>query len=427
MRACTRSRTSICIAIVVPLVATLLAWVPASADGKRMQRPDVTIAKDSEFDAEHAVRSGTGTADDPYVISGWQMNNLVIRDTDRWITIKDNIINGQLILDWVGDRVHVMGNQIGDLRVNQNVKRTGLPTSGHIMDNTFGVVGQLRHWDGVFEDNLVGSATGNLNAQAVNFDGFNGARFRDNVIYGFMDARLHGHHHSSAYGGTSHMHAAEHGSAAVDHTKRYHEVWITNNKIRTTHEYALAYLDTGHAGNDRTAASEQEEALNKPHKHLTRVHLTGNRLYGAGILVNIFNSPDQIHTGTHLGLMEIRGNRIRLAADDFLTLKELYGVRVVQATDVVLKIVGNAVAGRSVESDSMAAFFEQWDQDAGISLAGLDKGDVWIVGNSVANRTFGVRAVNMTARVKWVVRDLKTDNVNQSVAYDASVANKPAA
>lgn len=412
--------------LAVPLLAGLLATVPASADGKRVQRPDILIEKDSQFDAAHGIRGGSGTADDPYVISNWQVNRLVIKDTDRWVVIADNIVTGQLILDWIGDRVHVHGNQVGDLRVNQNVKRTGLPTSGHIMDNTFGVVGQLRHWDGVFTDNLVGSPHGNLNARAVNFDGFNGARFTNNVIYGFMDARLHGHHHSSSFGGTSHMHVG-HGGHAVDHTKRFHEVWVTDNAIRTTHDYALAYLDSGHAGNDRTAASEEEKSLNDPHKHMTRVHLVGNRLYGAGILVDVFNAPDERHTGTHLGLMEIRSNRIRLGSDDFFAFKELSGVRVRQAVDLVLRIASNAIVGRAVQPGSAGEFFEPWDTDAGIVLEGLDKGDVWVTGNSVANRTFGVRAASMTPRVRWVVRGLKTENVDRAVSYDASVANEPAA
>jgi len=58
------------------------------------------------------------------------------------------------------------------------------------MRNTFTTVGQLRHFDGVFAFNTVGAPqSGALSSsypatRAVNFDGFNGAAFVHNTIYG---------------------------------------------------------------------------------------------------------------------------------------------------------------------------------------------------------------------------------------------------
>ncbi|MGH9201366.1 MAG: hypothetical protein ACRD2A_09030, partial [Vicinamibacterales bacterium] len=143
------------VALTAGLAGVTLA-APVGAAETRAAHPDVKITTDKEFDKAHAVRSGSGTRADPYVISGWQIGSLLIQNTNRWVTIHDNTIGG-LILDWMGDRVVVRNNVIGDMRVNQNVARIGAPTSGLIEWNAFTVVGQLRHWDGVFQKNIVGS------------------------------------------------------------------------------------------------------------------------------------------------------------------------------------------------------------------------------------------------------------------------------
>lgn len=400
-----------------------LALVPLTTATAREKRPAINIQSNDEFDADHGVRSGKGTAQDPYVISGWELNNLRIENTNRHVAIRDNAVTGQMVLNWIGDRAHVHGNDISDLRVNQNVRRTGLPTSGVIAHNTFRVVGQLRHWDGVFERNQVGSADA-LGSRAVNFDGFNGARFSDNKILGYMDARLHGHHHSSGYEASSHQHSGAH-THAVDHTQRYHRVSITDNAITTTANYALAYLDTNHAGNDRTAPSEQEEALREPHIHHTRVSVAGNQLRGAGLLVNVFNAEDkQKHPETATGAVELRDNIVTLGPDDFWSFRDLHGIEVRQARDLDLTIDGNRISG--VKDDD--GFFGNFDGDrnSGIFVHALDAANIWITDNSVTQRAFGVRAEQFTETVRWVIRGLKTSNVEDAVYQDESVKDSPA-
>ena len=231
-------------------------------------------------------------------------------------------------------------------------------TGGRIANNTFGIVGQLRHFDGVFEDNLVKGDTSLFGEvfsnQAVQFDGFHGSRFRNNTIYGFVDVKLHGHHHGSGFQEGSHYHGAEaekeeadahamHGPD-VDHTKRYHEVFITNNKIFADGMYALRYTDQAHAGDDRTAPSETNPDLNKSHTHFTRVHLVGNKLTGAGLMVDIFNADDERHIGTQTGLVDIRDNVITLEREGFR-----YVVRtpLVRALLVVMGLVMLAAAVKS--------------------------------------------------------------------------------
>jgi hypothetical protein len=63
--------------------------------------------------------------------------------------------------------------------------------------------------------------------------------------------------------------------------------------------------------------------------------------------------------------------------------------------------------------------------NAGIFLQTLDKGRIWIIGNFVSNRRFGVRAEKFTQDVTWTIRDLKTQNVDQGVYHDKSVTDSP--
>jgi hypothetical protein len=418
-------------AAVLTFSTLVLAPLSARASETRTPRGDISITWDGEFDRAHGVRSGHGTVRDPYVISGWTLNNLSIKDTTRATRIVNNTISGQLTLNWIGSAIDVRGNDVGDLRVNENVPRWGDPTAGVIVRNSFGRVGQLRHYDGMFAYNTVGTPqSGTLSSsypdvRAVNFDGFNGAHFMSNTIYGYMDARLHGHHHSSDFGMPSHMHSSSpHDTMMVDHTHRYHEVFIEANRIFTSHEYALAYLDTNHAGNDRTANSETNPYLNAPHVHYTRVHILSNRLYGAGILVKVFNAEDERHTGKPSGIVDIAGNRVALERDVADPFKVLQGIEVRQARYLTLYIRSNSVTGPAPLVDVPQLRGIQ-SQGAGIMLNRLDQASVFIERARVTNRQFGVRALQLTKSVRWVIRGLTTSGVEQRVSYDRTVKNPP--
>lgn len=427
--------------VMVAAPAAVATSKPALED-----RADILIERDTEFDADHGVRSGTGTAADPYVISGWRVNNLHIHDTMSHVVIRDNEVTGFMILDWIGPGVTVVHNTVGDLRVNRNVTRSGQMTGGRIAHNTFGVVGQLRHWDGVFEHNRVGTPEGDgffrgRSSQAVAFDGFNGARFRDNTIYGFVDVTLHGHHHGSGFGRPSHDHAgnamsegdhaghahAGHAKAgAVDHSKRYHELWITGNVIHSTADFALRYNDQAHSANDRTNASETDPNLEKPHVHFTRVHLAGNRLVGSGLVVSVFNADDELHTGTRRGLVEIRRNRISLDAP---SLGSFFGgrdgIRIEHLADADVRAVGNSIETARPAGLAASEPFRSWDQGSGFRISFLTKSRVWVLDNRVTNRPYGVVASQFARGVHWWVRGLYTRNVSQDIVYDDSVRNPP--
>lgn len=426
------------LAAAVPAALAASISVPAAgAAPKLQQRGDIFIANDGDFDKDHGVRRGEGTNASPYVISNWDVSNLVIKDTSKYVVVKDNRVTNTLVLDWNGDRVGVHHNDIGDLRVNQNVKRTGEATDGHIHHNAFGVVGQLRHWDGVFERNTIGSPSllskrGSYKAMQV--DGFHGAKLRNNTIYGYVDVKLHGHHHGSGFGKSSHYHGGDgaydagHGEHkhSVDHSRRFHQISISNNKIFSDHTWALRYYDQAHTADDRTSPSETNKFLNCPHVHFTRVAIKNNKLNGGGLVVDVFNAFDENHWGTKRGSVDILNNRISLDRDVEDLLFSRNGITVQQAVDLNLHIADNSIQGPDMVSEGDALGLEsKLNAGAGINLLVLDKARVHIHDNLVTHRDFGVLASQFTKSVKWWVNGLKTADVEKKVHYDESVANPP--
>lgn len=415
------------------LLASMLVLVAPGAQAGTTRRDSITITNDSQFDAAHGVRAGSGTKADPFVISGWDLPTLRIADTDMFVRIEANKIS-RLVLNWNGDRLVVTGNTVGDLRVNENVPRTGDPTSGRIYGNRFNSVSQLRHFDGIFEKNVVGSAGSFslpwFDRASVRFDGFNGARFRDNTIYGAVQVQLHGHHHSSSYEDTSHHHGAPsdphdaHGSSEdVDHTTRYHQVSITGNKIYSYGSYALRYTDQAHSANDRTAKSEENQELNAPHVHHTKVQLSDNDLVGAGLYVDIFNAKDQRHRAMGEGELEIEGNTISVTRDTDDTLMTKHGISVRQAEGMHLMIVGNVVT-RTLEGNA-SPLAKDFVGDAAISLTDLNAASVHLYDNSASRLPYGIFASRFSESVHWWVGGLTTEDVQRPLYYDQSVKNPP--
>jgi hypothetical protein len=212
----------------------------------------------------------------------------------------------------------------------------------------------------------------------------------------------------------------------MDHTIRYHQVHIYGNKIYADSFYALAYLDTNHAGNDRTAASETERTLNDPHIHYTKVFMHDNELVGSGLYVDVFNAPDDLHEkGTARGLFEITDNKIVLKPSaDPTVFGVRNGIDVSQATDITLRIFDNVIMG--IEgADEVTTLKESTDQVAGINLRDFDKGDLFLSGNSISHTAYGIRASDFTETVNWTISELDTSNVGQTVYWDSTVHNAP--
>lgn len=432
-----RSARSIsALALVVAMGAALLLPSVASAQAPDdpQQLDAIYITKNKEFDPAHGVRSGSGTMADPYVISGWTLDYLYIADTSKQVVIHDNQITHELVLDWIGGGVEVFDNTIGDLRVNQNVPRKGDMTSGTIRNNTIGRVGQIRHWDGVFANNIVGSkdqmSEWPFTFQAINADGFNGAVFKNNTVYGFWASTLHGHHHSNSFDEAEHSHY--HGSKKdmdhdmVDHTDRYHRVLIQGNKIFSNNYYGLDFNDQAHRANDRTAASEDNEALNLPHVHHTQVRILDNELIGSGIAIDIFNAKDEKHLGTRAGLVEIRGNSVTLEQDTMSIFGgPVSGITVHRADDVVVNIVSNSVTGISPSEGTVADDLFQ-SGTTGIDLRDVNKAKIHLANNRLDHHEWGIRAFDFSKSVYWWISKLATSDVTYPVYYDGNnVANKP--
>ena len=428
--------------LAVALPAALAGFVSApvaSAAPKLEQRGDIFIAGDADFDKEHGVRSGKGTKARPYVISNWDTSSIIIKDTSKHFVVRNNRISSQLILDWNGDRANVHHNVVNDLRVNQNVPRKGAATDGKIHHNKFSVVGQLRHWDGAFVNNTIGSPlllSKRGTYKALQFDGFHGSKFSENKIYGYVDVKLHGHHHGSGFNKGSHYHGGEgegeaghpegHQQKAVDHSRRYHDLAISNNKIFSDHAYALRYYDLDHAADDRTNASETNKFLNCPHVHFTQIAIKNNQLQGGGLVVDVFNAFDENHWDTKRGSVDIRNNTITLDRDVEDLVFSRSGITIQQAVDVNVQIAGNRVDGADmVEENDPLKLESKINRGAGVNLLALDKANVRIHDNLVRHRTIGVLASQFTKSVKWWVKDLRTADVEKRVQYDDTVSNPP--
>jgi len=141
--------------------------------------------------------------------------------------------------------------------------------------------------------------------------------------------------------------------------------------------------------------------------------------------VDVFNADDrQKHTRTYMGMLEIAGNKISLRKDDFWSAKQLMGIEMRNARDVHTHIEGNSITGWATSGP--LKFLEQWDTNAGILLQNVDKADVMILDNYVANRVYGIRALNFTVTVNWFIGGLRTKNVDERVSYE-NVPRKPKA
>ena len=425
-------RSSAVILAMALIGGLLFTAAPAVAD---VESGSVLIEDNSQFTEQNGVRYGKGTKRHPYVIEGWELGRLEIHDTNRYVVIRNNIISN-LTLNYIGNRVKVVRNRIGDLRVNQNVERTGDMTSGVIRNNRFGVVGQLRHWDGLFKNNVVGTRPtgdgselnfGQVSNQIATLDGFNGARYRNNTFFGYVQLRLHGHHHSSGFGsGSSHYHGTGEGDdkTSLIHMKRFHRARFEKNTIYATGPYGLIYTDSNHAANDRTAASETNEALNEPHEHTTKVALLSNTLVGSGIMVDIFNADDPNHLRTNTGHFTIKGNSIQLreyreAVDGWSTPP--VGIEVHEARDLHLNIADNSIAGPTAEAHRATIDQVGGHVASGIQLLDLQKAVIHLSNNVVTDRVTGIYARRFK-QVEWSIDSLKTEGVEKEVDYDDSSA-----
>ncbi|MFO1533580.1 MAG: hypothetical protein ABR562_07820 [Thermoplasmatota archaeon] len=438
--------------------------VPTADQARHLKQVSrITISKDSEFNPANGVSSGTGTLADPYRITGLDVTgDLYIADTDACFEVVGNWVDGQLILNWDGQCVWVHHNFVRDLRVNENVQRTGIDTGGLIELNQINYVGQIRHYDGEFRDNVVGPRQDaalpfgvfqdpeNLlpfaqDTRVLNIDGWNEALFHHNTIYGSTDLKLHGHHHSTGFlASHSHYHGDGKAPHPEDHTARWESVSFQHNQIVDPQGYGLRYSDEQHAGDDRTAPSESNTDLEKPHQHHTLVDITGNTLDGAGIWVDILNADDELHTKRDPAWFTIADNTVSLTErHPGLLGAKSFGQRyepntaiwIWQSKEGDVKVTGNTMTFQKAPSsdplhaaDPILQAFEWWSGDetpTAVHLLDARDGAYTVAGNHATGFDYGVRAANMDEKANWAVYDDDWGAAANPVYYDDTVQNKP--
>jgi hypothetical protein len=142
--------------------------------------------------------------------------------------------------------------------------------------------------------------------------------------------------------------------------------------------------------------------------------------------VDIFNATDDLHAGTRRGLVEIRGNRITLQRTGWNGLwSGPDGIRIQQVVNGEVRVTGNSVGFVSPEGLPAMVFFRDQDHGAGIRLGTVDRSDVYLFGNTVTRRPYGIVASQFTKTTHWWIKDFRTTEVGQRVVYDASVVNPP--
>ncbi len=272
------------------------------------------------FDGPALNIPGSGTPEDPYIIEGIHVRDVLkVQNTDACFIIRNNyfsdhrVSNGPLgevremalfQINFNGDCVHVYRNHFADAYVNIQTERTGLATAGIIEENEFDFLSSVRHFSGEFRHNTVGKPTGNMNPRPdvpgivvhriANFDGFYQARIHNNTFWGSVDIDMHGHYHGAGfYGKRNHYHGDDptrdsHGGH--NHNQRWNWIHFDDNVIDDADGYGLRYDDENHRVDDRIALSENAEELNQPHRHQTWVKIEGNEVRNGRIFVDIFNA-----------------------------------------------------------------------------------------------------------------------------------------
>lgn len=393
--------------------------------------------------------SGEGTEDDPYVLERFYVDgDLTIQSTDRAIVIRNGYVGGQLSLNYIGEAVHVHHVYAKDLRVNENVARSGDNTGGVFHDNAFGFVGQIRHFTGTFFDNTVGPRPQGVTATALgdsgiirvpeevvfNFDGFHGADVHHNTFHGMVDIKLHGHNHGDCFLCPVHDHADPTGYPAGQegreepngtgdgahdhplpeeyetlgmrshHSVRYHSLLFRDNTIHVPEGVALRYNDRNHAGDDRTANSEPNDHLEDPHLHHQDITFARNTLDGGRFQLEIFNARDDRHVVANTGALRILDHDITVRYDPTQNMM-VTGIQFGDAEDIELLVRGNTVRFEKKESEDPRTLFMGTFKEppvlTGIHLHVIRTGNLTIAENTVATGDYGIYANGMTERVYW--------------------------
>ncbi|HUR70038.1 MAG TPA: hypothetical protein VM370_12395 [Candidatus Thermoplasmatota archaeon] len=399
--------------------------IPSSSDGLERIN-NIVIGSDKEFNPENGVRSGSGTFEDPYLISGWSVESVLIHDTSKAFEMKELYVSNIMILDWTGQGGYVHHNHINNLRTNRNVERTGDPSATVIEKNEIAKVEELRHFDGVVANNTIGRPAlldlVDLGDDVVfNIAGLNGAGIHDNMIYGGVDMKIHGHHHSDAEGAHSHNHGEPDAKQAEDHVEdhqvRYVDFLFYHNTIKDN-GFGLRYNDLNHAGDDRTATSEQEPDLEKPHTHHTKVTLLDNTIDGATLRIAILNADDERHVGPETAELYLIDNKVlHPSAGDGIVVSDVKNAHV-YVTDNKVEKDDRGILGLGVAKGLGGG-------QTGILLQRFRNSTIHLDGNALGDYKYAIRASQFDADTTWSVGQNSAPGAEYPVYWDDSVPNAP--
>ena len=387
--------------------------------------------------------TGDGTPDAPYVLEDFYVSEqLSITSINRSLIIREAYIDGQLKLNYVGESLYVHHVYADDLRINENVERSGPNTGGLFHDNHFAFVGQIRHFVGEFTKNEVGprpagavadylgdAGVGQVAPEVVfNFDGFHMADVHHNEFLGQVDIKLHGHNHGDCFVCPVHDHSDEREfpggeadmtahDAAIGfdsrHSVRYVSLLFRDNVIEVPSGIALRYNDRNHAGDDRTANSEPNPRLDDPHVHYQDITIRGNKLVGGGMLIDVFNAEDDHHALQNQGILRIVDNDVTVHYYGSSATRAapmlVAGIQIVTADGLQLRALDNEIG-----------FFRLGGDEPGAALLGAVRGEPELRGfqlitaqhsnltiseNIVDDGRFGLYAQSFTETVHWTLRD----------------------
>lgn len=438
-------------------------WPKRVADGEIPSRDEATreledvgyveIHGNDGFSPAAGLDGGSGTPEDPYVIAGVYARELEIRDTDAWFTVRNSYIE-TLRLNWNDQGAWVHHNYIGDLRVNENDPRVGNATGGVVEANEIGRVGQIRHFDGLFRDNVVARedlrpaepfSAFDAFREAVNVDGYVNAEFVDNEIHGEVVLDLHGHGHASCRGCHPHNHYASLNASEKEHAEEYrededyyasapnrsvydhdhdhshrvHTIVFRDNLVVDDRGRGIYVEDRNHAGDDRTANSEPDPQLIGDHVHDVKIVLAGNTVEKAGIEVDVMVAEDEYHLPGQTVEIRVVDN---VVASPHGTLVDLDRVR-----NATVLLEGNELTRTDETTLDWDALFAgtPWTATSGVRLDEIEDATVTVADGSFANLDRGVAATRMPTSTTWRVVDNEFTSTGTPVWWDDTVANDP--
>jgi hypothetical protein len=382
--------------------------------------------------------TGEGTPSSPYVLEDFYVNDeLSITSINRSLIVREGYVAGQLRLNYVGESLYVHHVFAEDLRINENIKRTGPNTGGLFHDNEFLFVGQIRHFTGEFTQNQIGPRPAGAVAEYLgdagvstvapevvfNFDGFHGADIHHNRFLGMVDIKLHGHNHADCFVCDVHDHSderefpdGEHDHSSVDpangfdsrHSVRYVSLLFRDNRIEVPSGLALRYHDRNHAGDDRRANSEPNPRLEDPHVHYQDVTLRANTLVGGGLLIDVFNAADDRHPVQNLGVLRLLDNDIlvhydRDAIGRTATLVKGIEVRLADGLQLLARDneVGFVKMQRPEPGSALLGVLDREPELRGFHISTAQASNLTFQENRVEVGDIGLFAQSLSATVHW--------------------------